>query len=100
LKNINKPIKGKNFLTIVQISLWYLMAGWFIVVVALMNFGSSISLGTKLAAIGLIIVLISAPLRIFVMAEQFRRVGKTRYAWFSYLLLLMLVATAILRYNF
>lgn len=94
----NRHEANSRLLTVVQISLWYLLAGWFAVVVALMAAGFSI--GTKLAAIGLLVVLISAPLRILVMAEQFRRARMTRYAWLSCLLLFMLAATAIIRYNF
>lgn len=90
----NTGFNSKPILLLQSIA-WYLLGGWFAVTVTFLAIGNQVA--PTLSFIGLLIILATIVTRIIVMAEQFRRARLYRFALLSYLLLLILIITSIVR---
>lgn len=78
-----------------QSVLWKLLALWFGLVVTLYFLHEGWA--EDAATAGLAFLLVAIPIRVIVMAEQFRRARLHRLALLSYLLLVLLAGTAVVK---
>ncbi len=83
-------------LIVLQRALRYLFFIWFLIVTALSLTGNTVA--TELAFWGIIIVLVGTITRLLLTAELFRRSALYRHWLLSYILLVILLSTVILKY--
>jgi len=75
--------------------LWYLFLCWFLLVTVLCLTGERVA--GELAYWGIILILAGTAARLFLTAELFRRSALYRYWLLSYMVLLILLSTIILK---
>lgn len=75
---------------------WYVVFALFVVVNILYFIGWDQT--NHLALAGVIVILVATMLKLFVIAEKFRKIKLTRLVVLSYILLLILLSTALVKY--
>ena len=75
---------------------WYIFSAYFALVAALFVAGSPIA--ETLTAWGIAGILVSTVLKVFLFVRQFQRAGLFRFSLLSYLLVVILLSTVILKY--
>ena len=90
-----KQINIKNLVKL-HTSLWYFLIFWFALTALL--YLLELEAAEMFSYSGIVLAIAVTILRLVVISEQFRRLARKRFQFISYLLILILLVTVILKY--